>query len=116
MGDKKIFVGNLPFGVSTGQLEKLFESFGEIVGVNIRKDRMSGKPKGFAFVTFSSSDAVSRAIAGANGKDFQGRTLTVNNADKRGTKGASNGDNSYINQPTKKASMKDMTSWSGPNP
>lgn len=54
--------------------------FGTIIGVNIRKDRDSGKPKGFGFVTFDSEYAANSAISEMNGKLFQGRTLTVRQA------------------------------------
>ena len=81
----KVFVGNLPFKTSNADLEALFRPYGEIIGVSIRKDRVTNKPKGFAFVSFSSLDAAPSAIAGLHGQSFQGRPLTVSAAEKRGT-------------------------------
>lgn len=81
----KVFVGNLPFKTSNADLEALFRPYGEIIGVSIRKDRMTNKPKGFGFVSFSSLDAGPSAIAGLHGQSFQGRPLTVSAAEKRGS-------------------------------
>jgi len=85
-GHSKIFVGNLPFKCSNEELEALFGRFGPLLGVSIRKDRKTNKPKGFAFVSFSTSDAAPEAIRVMHGYVFQGRALTVNLADRRGGK------------------------------
>ncbi len=58
----------------------MYCKFGSIIGINIRKDRDSGRPKGFGFVTFDSEYAANSAISEMNGKLFQGRSLTVRQA------------------------------------
>mmetsp|Transcript_5293 Transcript_5293/g.7318 ORF Transcript_5293/g.7318 Transcript_5293/m.7318 type:complete len:142 (+) Transcript_5293:52-477(+) len=83
--EKKIFVGNLPFTIQPEDLEQLFRKFGEVIGVNIRKDRSTDKPKGFAFVTFDSEESASSAIATLNGHSLHGRILTVKKAALRGS-------------------------------
>jgi len=62
-----------------------FQQFGCIIGVNIREDRLTGKPKGFAFVTYDDDESASRAIAGMHNYSYGGRTLTVNQASVRGS-------------------------------
>jgi RNA recognition motif-containing protein len=77
---KKIYVGNLPYTASEADLRKLFESYGELGEVVIIKDKFSGRSKGFGFVTINDDESASRAISELNGKDFNGRALTVNEA------------------------------------
>ncbi len=74
----KLFVGNLPFAVTQGDLEELFGQFGTVVSVNLITDRMSGRSKGFAFVEMDSEEAAQAAITALHGNDFQGRNLVVN--------------------------------------
>ena len=71
--DRKIFVGNLPFGVTEEQMQALFSRFGVVVGVNLRKDRNTGNDKGFGFVTFQDSSSAVTAIAEMDGQSFQVR-------------------------------------------
>jgi cold-inducible RNA-binding protein len=80
----KIFVGNLPFKTINLDLTELFSGFGQVVGINIRKDRNTDKSKGFAFITFSTAEAATNAIANLHGKSWQGRVLTVKPALARG--------------------------------
>lgn len=75
----RIFVGNLPFSASEGDLTALFEPFGEVQSIQIMTDRDTGKPRGFGFVEMS-SEAGQKAIAALNGTDFQGRSLNINEA------------------------------------
>jgi cold-inducible RNA-binding protein len=82
--DVKIFVGNLDFKTNKESLAKLFSTFGDIIGVNIRTDRGTGKPRGFGFVTFDNVDSAQSAIREMNGKTVDNRALTVNLADIRG--------------------------------
>ena len=74
---KKLYVGNLAFSTTQEDLEALFGQHGQISSVNVIMDRMTGKPRGFAFVEMENGDA---AIQALNGQDFQGRALTVNEA------------------------------------
>ena len=80
----KIFVGNLPFKITSVELTDLFNGFGTIIGVNIRKDRMTDKAKGFAFVTFDTTAAAALAMENMHGKTLEGRPLTVRPALARG--------------------------------
>lgn len=74
---KKLYVGNLPFSASQEDIEALFGEYGQVSSVNVIMDRMTGKPRGFGFVEMENADD---AIMALNGKDFQGRALTVNEA------------------------------------
>jgi RNA recognition motif-containing protein len=81
----KIFVGNLPFSATNESLHDLFAPFGDIQGINIRKDSKTQNPKGFAFMTFMTESAALAAIAGRQGYTYEGRVLTVNAASQRGS-------------------------------
>ena len=76
---KKIYVGNLPFRTTEEDLTGLFESIGAVESISIITDRETGRSKGFGFVAMGDEDA-DKAIAALNGKDFNGRALTVNEA------------------------------------
>ncbi len=75
----KIYVGNLPYNVSEQDLESAFEQFGDIEEIIIIKDRNTGRSKGFGFVTFGDQATAEKALE-MNGKDFHGRSITVNMA------------------------------------
>ena len=75
----RIFVGNLPFSASDADVSALFEPYGEVQSIQIMTDRDTGKPRGFGFVEMASEDG-QKAIAELNGKDFQGRSINVNEA------------------------------------
>lgn len=75
-----IYVGNLERETTQEELRQAFAAFGEVTSVAIIKDKVTGQPRGFAFVEMASKDAALNAITGLNGKDFKGRTLTVNEA------------------------------------
>ena len=77
---KKLYVGNLPFSASEGDLESMFSQYGQLESVSLVRDRDSGQPRGFAFVEFGDDAAAEAAIAGTNGKDMGGRALMVNEA------------------------------------
>lgn len=77
---KNIFVGNLPFSSTEDSLRSLFEQFGELQQVKIMTDRATGRSRGFGFVEMSNDDDAQKAIVALNGKDFEGRKLTVNEA------------------------------------
>lgn len=79
----KMYVGNLSFDTSEGDLRQKFEEFGEVASVNIITDRDTGRSKGFAFVEMLSNAAAEIAMNAMNGADFNGRKLTVNEARPR---------------------------------
>lgn len=83
---KRIYVGNLSYGTTEGDLTNLFEQVGQVESVNIITDRDTGRSKGFAFVEMSNEDA-DKAIAQFNGAEVNGRTLTVNEARPREERG-----------------------------
>lgn len=76
----KIYVGNLSWGTTEDELKALFEQHGEVKTASIILDKESGRSRGFGFVEMDNSQ---EAINALNGKDFQGRTLTVNEAQDR---------------------------------
>src|SRR5260370_649912 len=79
---KRIYVGNLSYQTTEGDLANLFEQIGEVESVSIITDRDTGRSKGFAFVEMGSDEA-DKAIADLNGTEFNGRALTVNEARPR---------------------------------
>jgi cold-inducible RNA-binding protein len=79
----KMFVGNLSFKTTENDLQDAFAAFGTVVETNIMMDRMTGRPRGFAFVTMSSPEEAEKAIEGLHGKEIDGRALTVNIARPR---------------------------------
>lgn len=80
----KIYIGNLPYSVIDDELRQAFEAFGSVDSVDIIKDRYTGESKGFGFVEMVDRDEAQKAIEGLNGKEFQGRPITVNEARPRG--------------------------------
>jgi len=80
---KKIFVGNLPFKLRGKELRELFDEFGEIEDSTVILDRNTRRSKGFGFVTFVNDDDITKAIEKMNGKEIEGRALTVNEAKPR---------------------------------
>ena len=79
---KSLFVGNLPFTASEDELRDLFAAYGTVESVRLITDRETGKPRGFGFVEMADNEAA-RAIQELNGKDFDGRALRVNEAERR---------------------------------
>lgn len=79
----KLFVGNLSFNTTENDLHDAFAAHGTVVEANLMMDRMSGRPRGFAFVTMSSPEEAQKAIEALNGKELDGRALTVNIARPR---------------------------------
>ena len=78
-----IFVGNLAFSATDHDLRQLFESYGAVDKVNIITDRDTGQSRGFGFVEMPDSTAAKAAMQGLNGKELDGRALTVNEAKPR---------------------------------
>ncbi len=87
----KLYVGNLSFNSTTQDLEDMCGEFGTVQSVNIIEDRETGRSRGFAFVEMSSNEEAQSAIAGLNGKEIDGRALTVNEAKPREEGGGSRG-------------------------
>jgi len=74
----KLFVGNLSFNATENDLHDAFAAHGTVVEANLMMDRMSGKPRGFGFVTMSTPEEAQKAIDALNGAALDGRNLTVN--------------------------------------
>jgi RNA recognition motif-containing protein len=79
----KVFVGNLSFDTTKEELEALFAPIGEISDVFLPLDRDSGRPRGFAFVTFATPESAAEAIQKLDGAELGGRNLRVNEATER---------------------------------
>lgn len=86
MAQNKLYVGNFPYTVDEAQLRALFAPYGEITELAMIMDRETGRPKGFAFVTFASQQAAEKALE-QNGRDLGGRPLKVNMAMERDSRG-----------------------------
>ena len=80
---KNLYVGNLSYTVSNRDLESLFGPYGTVESANVIMDRDSGRSKGFGFVQMGTAEQAKAAIAALNGKDHDGRDLTVNEARPR---------------------------------
>jgi RNA recognition motif-containing protein len=76
----KLYCGNLSFNTANNDLEQTFAEFGSVRSAEVINDRDTGRSKGFGFVEMSNNDEAQAAINGLNGKDLDGRTLTVNEA------------------------------------
>jgi len=81
--DVNIYVGNLAFTTTEHDLRQLFEPYGAVDEIRVITDRDTGRSKGFGFVEMSDSAAAKAAIAGLQGTEVAGRTLTVNEARPR---------------------------------
>jgi RNA recognition motif-containing protein len=77
---KKLFVGNLPFSVNDETLQSLFGEVGTVESAKVITDRETGRSKGFGFVEMSTDDEAQAAIQRLNGKDCNGRAMTVSEA------------------------------------
>jgi RNA recognition motif-containing protein len=95
----KLFVGNLSFNTTENDLQDAFAAHGTVLETNVMMDRMTGKPRGFGFVTMSSPDEAQKAINALNGAELDGRNLTVNIArpreERSGGGGGGGGRNRY---------------------
>jgi len=80
---KKLYCGNLGFNVSSSDLDQMFAAFGTVKSAEVINDRDTGKSKGFGFVEMQNDQEALAAITGMNGKEHDGRTLTVNEARPR---------------------------------
>jgi cold-inducible RNA-binding protein len=80
---KKLYVGNLSYNVDSAGLEQIFAPHGTVESAAVITDRDTGRSKGFGFVEMSDSASADAAISALNGKEFDGRALTVNEAKPR---------------------------------
>lgn len=87
----KLFVGNLSFNLTENDLQDMFAAHGSVLEANLMTDRMTGKPRGFGFVTMSSVQEAEAAVNALNGKTVDGRALTVNVARPREERGGGGG-------------------------
>ena len=88
---KKLYVGNLAYGVTDSDLEAMFGAHGTVQSAQVIMDRETGRSKGFGFVEMSSDQEAQAATAGLNGQQKDGRALTVNEARPREDRGGSRG-------------------------
>lgn len=86
-----IYVGNLNYRTTEDALRETFEAFGQVDRVNIITDRETGRPRGFGFVEMADEASAKQAIEELNGKELEGRTLTVNEAKPREPRGGGGG-------------------------
>ncbi len=87
----RLYVGNLPFTVTEQDLEEIFAQVGTVEASNIVTDRDTGRSRGFAFVQMDTQEAADAAIQNFNGRELEGRTLTVNEARPRESRGGGGG-------------------------
>jgi RNA recognition motif-containing protein len=80
---KRIYVGNLPWSVTSTELEEMFAAFGPVRSAEVISDRVTGQSRGFGFVEMDGDDSFDQAINALNGKDCGGRQLVVNEAQER---------------------------------
>ena len=88
---KKLYVGNLTYGVSDSTLEQLFSQFGTVQSAQVIQDRATGRSKGFGFVEMDTEAQAQAAIDGLHDQEHDGRRLTVNEAKPREDRGGGGG-------------------------
>ena len=88
---KKIYIGNLSFNTTEPELRRLFEAHGTVDSVAVIMDRETGRPRGFAFVEMSDASSAAAAIQTLNGRELDGRSLRVNEAQDRNAGGGGGG-------------------------
>ena len=94
MGNR-LYVGNLSFNATETDLMDLFGQAGQVKDVALIQDRVTGKSRGFAFVTMTTDEEAATAISTLNGKSIEGRTITVNEARPREERPAGGGGGGY---------------------
>lgn len=83
MSNTKLFVGNLSFNTTENDLQDAFAAHGTVLETNLMVDRVSGRPRGFGFITMSTPEEAQSAISAMNGASVDGRSITVNEARPR---------------------------------
>jgi len=94
----KLYVGNLSFDVTENDLRDMISPHGPVNEINVVMDKMTGRARGFAFVTMNTQEGATAAIQALNGKDWKGRALTVNEARPREERPAGRGGSGYSNR------------------
>ena len=74
----KLFVGSLPWAITSDTLKETFSAYGEVTEAVVISDKFSGRSKGFGFVTFAKDEDAAKAVEGMNGKELDGREIVVN--------------------------------------
>ncbi len=87
----KLYVGNLSFDATENDLRDMLSQHGPVNEIHVVMDKMTGRPRGFAFATMKTEEGAKAAIQGLNGKDWKGRALTVNEARPREERPAGGG-------------------------
>lgn len=94
----KLYLGNLSFDVTEDDLREMLSEHGPVNEVDVIMDRVTGRARGFAFVTMNTQEAANAAVLALNGKDWKGRALTVNEARPREERSIGGGGRSYSNR------------------
>jgi len=79
----KLYVGNLPFDITEDDLRNMLSEHGPVNEIAVIMDKMTGRARGFAFATMNTPEGAKAAMLALNGKDWKGRSLTVNEARPR---------------------------------
>jgi cold-inducible RNA-binding protein len=87
----KLFVGNLDFATTSAEIEALFAQVGEVASVSVPTDRLTGRPRGFAFVEFADAAHAAEAVSRLDGHELGGRKLRVNQAADKPASGPGGG-------------------------
>jgi len=74
---KKLYVGNLSYGTTADSLKAAFSKVGTVISANVISDKMTGRSRGFGFVTYATTEMAQKAIEAFNGKDVDGRAIRV---------------------------------------
>lgn len=85
MNENKIYIGNLAYSVQEDDLDNEFSEFGEITEIKLIKDPETGRSKGFAFITFATTDAMTASLV-KNGQEVSGRNIKVNKAENKNSR------------------------------
>jgi RNA recognition motif-containing protein len=92
---KRLYVGNLPFSVTSEDLQRLFETYGTVRSAEVLSDRQTGRSRGFGFVEMENEADAEAAIASLDGNDHEGRRLNVNESRPRTEGGGPRGGRGY---------------------
>jgi len=97
---RKLYVGNLPYELSSEELNELFAAVGAVESAEVVYDRNTGRSRGFGFVVMAADEDVQTAITQLNGKNVGGRDLVVNEARPRGEGGGGGGSRNFGSRPS----------------